>query len=69
MPFYIVKYVQLICDHCGQREKKVGYAKDARKDGWAISKDYVKCYCPKCAPMFRNVGQAYNGYRPWASRK
>ena len=69
MPFYLVKYVRLICDYCGRSEEKRGYAKDARKDGWAISKDYQKCYCPKCAPMFRNVGHAYSGYRPWVNRQ
>lgn len=55
------------CDHC---KKKVSYmtlsvARDVRKMGWALSKDYKKCYCPTCAPKFRNVGMAYNGYCSW----
>lgn len=28
----------------------------ARVLGWAISKDRKKCYCPRCAPVHRNVG-------------
>ena len=49
MPFYIMKYTYLKCDNCG--EEKIlssAYPRDARKDGWGISKDYKHCYCPKC---------------------
>lgn len=61
------KIFHFVCDYCG---KKVDYltlhtAKDARSYGWAISKDYKKCYCPQCAPKFRNVGQVYGGVCSW----
>lgn len=66
MPFFIIQYTEYICDQCGYQEKIiVGRAVDARKKGWAISKDYKKCYCPKCAPQRRNVGMAWNGVRSW----
>ena len=62
-----IKIIHFTCDHC---KKQVHYrdmhsAKDIRKYGWALSKDYKKCYCPTCAPKFRNVGQAYNGICSW----
>ena len=41
------------CDDCGRVEAFGGYRK-ARAAGWAIAKDYLKCYCPKCAPDHRN---------------
>ena len=49
MPFFIMKYVSLICDNCGKCESlNLCYPRDARKKGWSISKDYKKCYCPDC---------------------
>lgn len=66
MPFYISKVFMFTCDYCGtQSEFILGKIVDVRKNGWAVSKDYRKCYCPKCAPKFRNVGQAYGGVCNW----
>ena len=67
MPFRIVKYARFMCDQCGKQEEIefIVRVNEARKKGWAISKDYKKCYCPKCAPQRRNVGMAWNGVRSW----
>lgn len=50
------------CDHPGCIEglnSKVEFTSIqlAREYGWAISRDRKYCYCPKCAPMHRNVGR------------
>ncbi len=34
----------------------------ARANKWAVSRDRKVCYCPKCAPLRRNVGK-YGGKR------
>ncbi len=41
-----------ICADCGRETEFRGY-RQARAAGWAISKSYVKCYCPDCAPLHR----------------
>lgn len=41
-----------ICDDCGQEARFSGY-QQARRAGWAVSKDYKNCYCPRCAPSHR----------------
>lgn len=41
-----------ICDDCGREEEFTAYVK-ARAAGWAVAKDYSKCYCPSCAPEHR----------------
>ncbi len=41
-----------ICDDCGRTAEFNGYRR-ARAAGWAISKQYTKCYCPDCAPRHR----------------
>lgn len=41
-----------ICDDCGRENEFTSYVK-ARKAGWAVAKDYSKCYCPTCAPEHR----------------
>ena len=52
MPFFIIKRVLVICDDCGTSAELDCFAvKDARRFGWSISKDYRKCYCPKCATL------------------
>ena len=43
------------CDDCGKTELFKS-RKLALKSGWAVSRDYQRCYCPKCAPFRRNVG-------------
>lgn len=43
------------CDDCGARGAFTSYVK-ARAAGWAVAKDYEKCYCPTCAPAHRNGG-------------
>ena len=47
------------CDHpgCTQPEERFVSIDTAREFGWAISRDRMHCYCPKCAPMHRNVGR------------
>jgi len=44
-----------ICDDCGTAGTFTGY-RYARAAGWAISKQYTKCYCPDCAPAHRLGG-------------
>lgn len=52
MPFHIVKRFYFVCDDCGHGEALNIYtAKKARQFGWSISKDYRKCYCPRCATL------------------
>lgn len=41
-----------ICDDCGREDEFESYIK-ARNAGWAVAKDYTKCYCPSCAPEHR----------------
>lgn len=44
-----------ICDDCKVKGEFSSYKK-ARAGGWAVAKDYTKCYCPKCAPDHRHGG-------------
>lgn len=44
-----------ICDDCGREDEFASYIK-ARSAGWAVAKDYAKCYCPSCAPKHRRGG-------------
>ena len=44
-----------VCDDCGRKDEFSSYKK-ARKEGWAVAKDYSKCYCPNCAPAHRRGG-------------
>lgn len=46
------------CDNCHTMAIYRSY-KAARSDGWAVSKDYKHCYCPKCASNHR-YGNATN---------
>ena len=63
MPFCIVKRVKLICDDCGSTsELQISAVKDARQFGWSISKDYRKCYCPKCATLHVGRPSRYKRY-------
>ena len=44
------------CEEC----KNIIYQQNhtnVRKLGWAVAKDYKKCYCPNCAKKRRNVGR------------
>ena len=57
MPFYIEKKNIFKCDSCGNEASfKLDNNRDVRKHGWAISKDYKKCYCPNCKHLYTNVG-------------
>ena len=54
MPFHRITYTELTCDKCGKQERLIiGNSKQAREYGWAISKDYKKCYCPNCAKIMK----------------
>lgn len=44
-----------ICDDCGREDEFTSYIK-ARNAGWAVAKDYSRCYCPSCAPEHRRGG-------------
>ena len=46
------------CDDCQKNVGKFKSHKAAMAGGWAISRDYSKCYCPDCAPNHRHVGRA-----------
>lgn len=57
MPFYIEKLNIFKCDSCGFEAAFVlANNRDVRKRGWAISKDYKRCYCPECKDQFTSVG-------------
>lgn len=56
MPFNTVHYYFFECDDCKQTAKFFS-TQYAREKKWAISKNYKKCYCNKCAPNHRNVGR------------
>ncbi len=43
------------CNDCSTVAQFPSYKK-ARSAGWAVSKTYLDCYCPKCAPAHRNGG-------------
>lgn len=47
-----------VCDDCGRTGAFTGY-RQARRENWAVAKDYTKCYCPDCAPNHRR-GNAAN---------
>lgn len=57
--FYKIPVYYYWCDDCKAHYETSDFSdlRDIRKLGWAISKDYKKCYCPKCAPKHRNVGR------------
>ena len=70
MPFYVehTKTNVFICDHCGiKAEFQLEHNRDVRKHGWAISKDYSKCYCPNCKHIYTSVGCM--GKASWRSMK
>lgn len=52
------KGIEYYCDDCPATAHFSSYSK-ARKAGWAVSRDYKKCYCPNCAPEHRR-GAATN---------
>ena len=61
------------CADCG--EKKVFKARTlrslydkARDEGWAISADYDRKWCPNCAELHRHVGRR-GGSRPFVQIK
>ena len=69
MPFYIKKTNVFKCDSCGfTAEFSLSENREVRKHGWAISKDYKKCYCPGCKDMFTSVG-CYGTPARWRQNK
>lgn len=46
-----------LCDRCKIVVVHFKSHKAAKAAGWAISRDYTKCYCPACAPLQRNTGR------------
>ena len=58
--------IKFRCDHflCNTEAQFVSIDY-ARKGGWAISRDRFHCYCPKCAPFYRNVGRSDLGRRKY----
>ena len=57
MPFHIRKINFFKCDSCGKEaEFSLVNNREVRKYGWAISKDYKRCYCPACKDMYTSVG-------------
>lgn len=50
------------CADCGKKttfEARTlrSYYDKARDNGWAVSADYSKKWCPNCAPLHRHVGR------------
>lgn len=50
------------CADCGKKATFSArtlrrYYDIARDNGWAVSADYTKKWCPHCAPLHRNVGR------------
>lgn len=54
--FYVLTGFMFICDDCDVSSRFFS-VKEARRCGWAVSKDYRRCYCSQCAPKHRNVGR------------
>lgn len=46
-----------VCDDCKNAVGKFGSIKAAIAAGWAVSRDYRRCYCPDCAPRHRHTGK------------
>lgn len=46
-----------VCDDCKTAVKTFVSMKNAKLAGWAISRDYKRCYCPDCAPRHRHTGK------------
>ena len=46
------------CDErgCGETAQFSSYKKARTVGGWALDKCYLKCWCPKHAPLHRNGG-------------
>lgn len=55
-----------LCDDCRRAANKFKSYKEAIAAGWAVSRDYTKCYCPNCAPNHRHVGR--RGAKPASTR-
>lgn len=49
-----------VCDDC-RKIKRFISLRAAKFGGWAVSRDYRRCYCPDCAPAHRHTGKL--GYR------
>lgn len=62
MPFYSEKYYILICDDCGFKQtiKNAPRVSYCRREGWSLSKDYKKVYCPSCG--FKHISVGCRGY-------
>lgn len=60
----LYKTIKFSCDHflCSVKAEFSSLEK-ARENGWAISRDRIHCYCPHCAPYYRNVGRSDLGRR------
>lgn len=56
MPFFQTQHYYFQCDDCGAAQYFMN-PKQARKNGWAVAKNYKNCYCPNCAPAHRNTGR------------
>ena len=63
---------QFVCDGEGCRYSELidgsGFVRAveaARSRGWAVSRNRDKCYCPLCAPKYRNKGRIghFKGYK------
>lgn len=52
-----------VCDDCARTGEFSSYIK-ARASGWAVAKDYSKCYCPNCAPEHRRGGANGKSAKP-----
>ena len=56
-----IQYYTYQCDNCKNKRKFYNgiqnHNKTARQTGWAVSRNLKNCYCPKCAPIFRNSGR------------
>ena len=46
-----------ICDDCKNAMAKFSSMKAAIASGWAVSRNYKRCYCPDCAPRHRHTGK------------
>lgn len=56
--------IEIVCDDCGcnRREDYIGNGsllaeeKEAKREGWYISKDHKTVYCPNCLAKQRERG-------------
>lgn len=59
-----VDKINYTCDDCKNVHTTFKSRNAALAAGWAVARDYTKCYCPTCAPSHRLGGANGKHKRP-----